>query len=100
MIKTLFFKLIQICFVMSTLRALANPIDISKYGGPSHGKPEIHWYNSQLDYINSTDTSSTFKLRYILDKQYYKPDDTKPNIALFYCGNEANVFTFYNTSGY
>jgi len=35
-------------------------------------------------------------MRYVEDSQYF----TKPGPILLYCGNEADIFMFYNTSGF
>ena len=38
-------------------------------------------------------------MRYLLDESYVQAGDTYPPI-LFYCGNEGDVWTFYNNSGF
>jgi lysosomal Pro-X carboxypeptidase len=41
----------------------------------------------------------TYQMRYLLDESHVQANDTYPPI-LFYCGNEGDVWTFYNNSGF
>ena len=40
----------------------------------------------------------TYMMRYLIDESYVGENDTYPPI-FFYCGNEGDVWTFYNNSG-
>jgi len=46
--------------------------------------------------------SKTFKLRYLVDDQYYKDQGTSdlPRPILFYTGNEGDIWQFYENSGF
>ena len=50
-----------------------------------------------VNHFTSNGTSDNFQLRYLLDESYV--NTTNPPI-LFYTGNEADVWTFYNNSGF
>lgn len=48
---------------------------------------------------NNTDPLQTYKMRYIIDESHVKENAANPPI-LFYCGNEGDVWTFYNNTGF
>lgn len=62
------------------------------------GPPYTYWYNSTIDHFtNHGANSSTYQMRYLVDARYFK-NDTGP--IIFYPGNEGDIWTFYNNSGF
>lgn len=65
--------------------------------GATGGPKEFH-FNATIDnYNNQGNFSSNFSLRYIMDDTYFDPVD---GCILFYAGNEGDVWTFYDASGF
>lgn len=62
----------------------------------SAGAPTEYNFTCKVDHFNTSSTS-TFPLRYIVDKSNYDPA-TGP--ILFYTGNEGGIWAFYNNSGF
>jgi hypothetical protein len=64
------------------------------------GTVQEKFMDMDIDHITNHGeaTSATYKMRYLID------DSAAQNIVnppiLFYCGNEGDVFTFYNNSGF
>ena len=53
-----------------------------------------------VNHFTTNNTSpQTYQMRYLIDESYVQDNDTYPAI-LFYCGNEGDVWTFYNNSGF
>ena len=55
--------------------------------------------DTPINHFTTNGTMATYKMRFLLDDSYVKPGDQNPPI-LFYCGNEGDVWTFYNNSGF
>jgi len=56
------------------------------------------WYNATIDHFdNHGNGSATYPMRYIVDASNYDPTQGP---ILFYAGNEGDVWTFYNNSGF
>ena len=52
--KCIFWTIVVFVFFMVN----ANEIpDLSLFGGPSHGKPRVEWYTTQLDYTMKNNNS-------------------------------------------
>jgi pimeloyl-ACP methyl ester carboxylesterase len=65
--------------------------------------PIQYTIDSKVDHFTADGQSSMFKLRYIVDDQYWKAaanDSTKPRPILFYTGNEGDIWQFYENSGF
>lgn len=64
------------------------------------GTVEEKFITMDVDHINNhgEGTSQTYQMRYLID-QSNSNDVVNPPI-LFYCGNEGDVFNFYNNSGF
>lgn len=60
--------------------------------------PTEYWYNAPIDHFdNRGDLSDTFPMRYIVNAQYWYPQQGP---ILFYAGNEGDIWGFYNNSGF
>ena len=59
--------------------------------------PTVKTFDTKLDHYSSNGQSTTFKIRYIIDGQYW---DSKNGPILFYSGNEGTIWTFYNNAGF
>jgi len=53
-----------------------------------------HYNNEVAGTVNST---STFKLRYLVNDQYY---NSTQGPIIFYTGNEGDIYGFYNSAGF
>ena len=87
----------MVVFIILLVGIIQAYVNLAEFGGPSHGNPKIQWYETQLDYSGQV-RGQTFAMRYIIDDQYFKRGSKAP--ILFYCGNEADIFMFYNSSGF
>ena len=56
-----------------------------------------YWFETYTDHFDSKGKSDKFKMRYLVNEQYWDPE-TGP--ILFYAGNEGDVFSFYDNSGF
>lgn len=59
--------------------------------------PQEFYFDTALDHFANNGFLKTFKLRYIVDAQYWDPS-TGP--ILFYAGNEGDIENFYKNSGF
>jgi len=60
--------------------------------------PQTYWFNATIDhYDNHGAGSATYPMRYLVDKTYFKPESGP---ILFYAGNEGDVWTFWDNSGF
>eukprot|EP01084_Bolivina_argentea_P289039 496228_1 len=55
-----------------------------------------YWYTQRLDHYNPQDTR-TFEQRYLV---YDGAFDKSKNVIFFYAGNEGNIESFYNNTGF
>lgn len=64
--------------------------------------PLQYTIDSKVDHFTQGGQSPTFKLRYIVDDQYWMAsnDTNKPRPILFYSGNEGDIWQFYENSGF
>jgi lysosomal Pro-X carboxypeptidase len=53
------------------------------------------WFTQTIDHFNFQNTG-TFQQRYLYTSEYFKPNGP----IFFYCGNEGDVYDFYNNTGY
>ena len=58
---------------------------------------EEFFFETDIDHFDARGKSGKFKLRYLVQKTYWDPE-TGP--ILFYAGNEGNVYSFYDNSGF
>ena len=54
-------------------------------------------YKAELVLVDNGSYDDTYQMRYLVDLQYY---DKEKGAVLFYCGNEGDIWTFYNNSGF
>jgi hypothetical protein len=60
------------------------------------------YFTTKLDHFSLGD-DITFRMRYIIDDQYFKGSVNNTNMPrpiLFYCGNEGDIWGFYENSGF
>ena len=55
------------------------------------------YFWTKLDHFDSEGKSSKFKMRYLVNDQYWDPE-TGP--ILFYAGNEGDIYEFYYNTGF
>lgn len=65
--------------------------------GAADPAPGEFTFSVPIDHFDGNASGPVFDMRYIVDWTFYKPE-TGP--ILFYAGNEGNVWTFYNNSGF
>lgn len=58
--------------------------------------PAEMYYNARVDHFNGSNWD-TYQMRYLINSQYY---NASQGPILFYTGNEAGIWTFYNMSGF
>jgi len=60
--------------------------------------PQTHWFDAVIDHYDSHGAdSATYPMRYLVDDTYFDP--VKGPI-IFYAGNEGDVWTFFDNSGF
>eukprot|EP00930_Biecheleria_cincta_P044708 TRINITY_DN30785_c0_g1_i1.p1 TRINITY_DN30785_c0_g1~~TRINITY_DN30785_c0_g1_i1.p1 ORF type:complete len:529 (-),score=44.52 TRINITY_DN30785_c0_g1_i1:242-1777(-) len=73
-------------------------IDLSSEGHPGVANATVHWYSQLIDHFSWAPTPTgeqTFKQRYFVYDAHWK----KSGPIFFYCGNEANVELYVNSTG-
>jgi hypothetical protein len=55
------------------------------------------FFDTAIDHFDNDGDITTFKMRYLVDDTYWDPE-TGP--ILFYAGNEGNIYSFYDNSGF
>lgn len=58
---------------------------------------EEFFFDTKLDHFDADGKSTSFKMRYLIDKTYWDPA-TGP--ILFYAGNEGDIYSFYDNTGF
>ena len=60
--------------------------------------PQTYWYDAEIDHFDSRGAESPkYKMRYLVDQTYWNKE-TGP--VIFYAGNEGDVWTFFDNSGF
>ena len=60
--------------------------------------PTENWYDATIDHFdNHGSGSATYKMRYLEDNTFY---DAENGPIIFYAGNEGDVYTFFENSGF
>lgn len=62
------------------------------------GDVKEDFFLNEIDHITNNGTSAKYNMRYLMDESY-ATGQTNPPI-LFYCGNEGDVWSFYDNSGF
>lgn len=60
-------------------------------------KKTEYWFETPLDHFSSGGSSSTFKIRYLANAEFWDPMNGP---IFFYAGNEGDIGGFYNNSGF
>ena len=61
------------------------------------GNPKELYFEVDVDHYDSKGESAKFNIRYLVDDTYWDPE-TGP--ILFYAGNEGNIYSFYDNTGF
>jgi len=70
----------------------------SKIATESNLSPQELYYDATIDHFtNHGAGSATYKMRYLVDDTYFN-EETGP--IIFYAGNEGDVWTFFDNSGF
>jgi lysosomal Pro-X carboxypeptidase len=81
---------------------LKSYFDIFKVRSPRNNKDknfyEEHFFSVKLDHY-ALDLNKTFKMRYLVNDEYFDINDKKSPI-FFYCGNEGPIEEFWKNSGF
>ena len=59
--------------------------------------PSEYFFEVDVDHFGAGGHSDKFKIRYLVNDQYWDPE-TGP--ILFYSGNEGDIYSFYENSGF
>jgi lysosomal Pro-X carboxypeptidase len=60
--------------------------------------PQEYFFDAKIDHFtNHGANTTTYKMRYLVDATYFK-NETGP--IIFYAGNEGDIWTFFNNSGF
>ena len=62
--------------------------------------PQELFIDMPIDHITTNGSMEIYKMRYILDDSNVDPKGIQYPPILFYCGNEADIWTFYNNTGF
>lgn len=57
----------------------------------------IYWFDTWLDHFANNGNSSSFKMRYLVQEDYWDP---RSGPIFFYTGNEGSIWNFYNNTGF
>ena len=60
-------------------------------------QPAEKFFEVDVDHFDNGGESGKFSIRYLVDSTYYDPE-TGP--ILFYAGNEGDIYSFYDNSGF
>ena len=60
--------------------------------------PQTYWFDAIIDHYDSHGAGApTYQMRYLVDETYWNKE-TGP--IIFYAGNEGDVWTFFDNSGF
>ena len=60
--------------------------------------PQTLWFDVVIDHYDSHGANSaTYKMRYLVDNTYFDPVNGP---IIFYAGNEGDIWTFFDNSGF
>jgi hypothetical protein len=59
--------------------------------------PKEAWFTSPVDHFSFT-SNATFNLRYLVYDEWFGSQGSRKSV-LFYCGNEADIYSFYDATG-
>lgn len=68
-----------------------------KQANRNDGNAEEYFFDTKLDHFDAEGKSSSFSMRYLIDRTYWDPE-TGP--ILFYAGNEGDIYSFYDNTGF
>jgi|Transcript_1671 hypothetical protein len=63
----------------------------------ANSNAEEYFFDTKLDHFDADGKSASFPIRYLIDRTYWDPA-TGP--ILFYAGNEGDIYSFYDNTGF
>jgi hypothetical protein len=64
------------------------------------GEINEYFFDVEINHFTTNNTNNPkYKMRFLIDESHVKQGDQNPPI-LYYCGNEGDIWTFYNNSGF
>lgn len=65
---------------------------------PETENPQEYWFDATIDHFDNHGAGSpTYPMRYLMDDTYFDKDNGP---IIFYAGNEGDVWTFWDNSGF
>ncbi|GAA51984.1 dipeptidyl peptidase 2, partial [Clonorchis sinensis] len=80
---------LTIVAVFCLLDCSANQFDIPR-------PPKEQYFTQRVDHMNFQPANITYRMRYLYEDKWYKSGGP----IFFYCGNEGDIFGFWNNSGF
>lgn len=78
-------------------RLLMDPVARKAPNHERNDNVEEYFYETDVDHFDAKGKSDKFRMRYLIQKDYWDPE-TGP--ILFYAGNEGDIYSFYDNSGF
>uniref|UniRef100_A0A7S3FTN2 Lysosomal Pro-X carboxypeptidase n=1 Tax=Strombidium rassoulzadegani TaxID=1082188 RepID=A0A7S3FTN2_9SPIT len=82
--------------------ALVAAVCLSWAVQPGQSYPLDYYFETKLDHVAASQDNRTFMMRYVVEDKFYNDpvNVNKSRPILFYAGNEGDIYSFYNNSGF